>query len=516
MTKRRRNAIDVVRAAIYTRKSTSDGLEQEFNTLDAQRETGEAFIREQKDWVCVPDRYDDGGYSGGTVERPALRRLLADIEAGKIDAVVVYKYDRFSRSLLDFAKMMELFERHNVSFVAVTQQFNTATSMGRLYLNMLMSFAQFEREMISDRTRDKIAATRRKGKYTGGMPLLGYNVVDSKLVVNDVEADRVRQIFSLYLDLGSLLPTVQEIARRGWTTKPWTTKKQIVRGGLAITKTRLHQMLTNVTYIGKIAYKDEIHEGEHEAIVDEEVFERVRKMLRENGQSGCGEKRNKHGALLRGILRCAACDCGMTHTYTKRGNKLYRYYICNNAQQNGRSACPAPSLSAGEIEAFVVAEIKAIGRDRALVAATVAESRRLVQMGVKRLKAERAAIERQRPADDAELAGLAAAGAHNGNGARLDQVQERIGLAERRRTEIDDEQAKLMAADVSEKQVAAALGEFDAVWSALTPTEQSRVLALLIERVDHYGKAGSVEIKFYPAGLKEFGNGVITDTEDAA
>ncbi len=289
---------------------------------------------------------------------------MADIEAGKIDAVVVYKYDRFSRSLLDFAKMMEVFERHNVSFVAVTQQFNTATSMGRLYLNMLMSFAQFEREMISDRTRDKIAATRRKGKYTGGMPLLGYNVVDSKLVINEAEADRVRQIFSFYLELGSLLPTVQELARRGWTTKPWTTKKQIARGGLPITKTRLHHLLTNVTYVGKIRYKDEVHLGEHEGIVDDAVFDRVQSMLRENGQSGCGEKRNKHGALLRGLLYCANCNCGMSHSYTKKGNRLYRYYVCNNAQQNGRAACPAPSVPAGEIEAFVVEEIKAIGRDR--------------------------------------------------------------------------------------------------------------------------------------------------------
>ena len=457
MTKRPRNAQAAMRAAIYTRKSTQDGLEQEFNTLDAQRETAEAFIKEQQGWVCLPDHYDDGGFSGGNVERPALKRLMADIVAGKIDCVVVYKYDRFSRSLLDFAKMMEVFEQHNVSFVAVTQQFNTATSMGRLYLNMLMSFAQFEREMISDRTRDKIAATRRKGKYTGGMPLLGYDVVDSKLVVNDAEADRVRQIFGLYLELGSLLPTVQELARRGWTTKPWTTKKQITRGGLPITKTRLHHMLTNVTYIGKIAYKDEVHEGEHEGIVDDAVFDRVQSMLRENGQSGCGEKRNKHGALLRGLLRCASCNCGMTHTYTSKGQRRYRYYVCNNAQQNGRAACPAPSVAAGEIEQFVVEEIKAIGRDPALVVATVAESRRLVQEGIKRLKAERAALERQRRADEAELHKLATSGAQNGELSHLAEVEERNLVSERRNTDIEDEITRLVANDITDEQVAAGL-----------------------------------------------------------
>ena len=186
-----------IRCAIYTRKSTEDGLEQEFNSLDAQRESGEAFIKSQANegWTCLPDRYDDGGFTGGNMVRPALERLLADIEAGKLDTIVVYKVDRLSRSLLDFTRIMEVFDSHNVSFVSVTQQFNTTHSMGRLTLNILLSFAQFEREMISERTRDKIAATRRKGKWTGGMPLLGYDVKDTKLIVSGVEADRVRQIF---------------------------------------------------------------------------------------------------------------------------------------------------------------------------------------------------------------------------------------------------------------------------------------------------------------------------------
>jgi site-specific DNA recombinase len=297
---------------------------------------------------------------------------------------------------------------------------------------MLMSFAQFERELISDRTRDEIAAARRKGKWTGGQSLLGYDVIDKKLVVNEVEAERIRQIFALYLELGSLLPVVQELARRGWTTKTWKTKNHVVRGGIPITKTQLHQLLRNVTYIGKIAYRDEVHEGEHVGIVEEVVFESVQQLLRDNQQHACSEKRNKHGALLRGLLRCATCNCAMSHTFTTKGQRRYRYYLCQNAAQNGRSACPTPSLPAAEIEAFVVDEIKAIGRDPALVAATVAESRRLVQDGVKRLKAEWAAFERQRRAQTADQAKCA----EKGDAVAAVQVQEQLTCAERRLGEI--------------------------------------------------------------------------------
>jgi site-specific DNA recombinase len=518
MSATKRDAKQTIRCAIYTRKSTEEGLDREFTSLDSQREYAESYIKSQSQegWICLADRYDDGGFSGGNMDRPALRRLLNNIESGQVDCVVAYKIDRLSRSLLDFAKMMEVFERHSVSFVSVTQQINTANSMGRLMQNVLLSFAQFEREIISERTRDKIAATRRKGKWSGGMPLLGYDVVNTRLVLNEDEAARVRQVFDLYLELGSLLPVVQELARRGWTTKPWTTKKGSRRGGLPITKGRLYQMLTNVTYAGKIRYKNEIHEGEHQAIIDEHTLHSVQATLHANGAAGGAEKRNKHGALLRGLLRCASCHCGMTHTYTKKGNRLYRYYVCNTAQQQGRAQCPAPSLPAAEIERFVVDEIKSIGRDPALVAATVAESRRLIQAEVKRLKAERAALERQRRADEAERGQLAAAGASNADATRLANVEERIGLTERRLSEVENELAELLGADLTESQVTAALGEFEAVWNALTPVEQSRVLALLIERVNHDGKAGSMEISFHPTGVKALAGHAVGHGETAA
>jgi site-specific DNA recombinase len=238
-----RRTLAGVRCAIYTRKSTEEGLEQEFNTLDSQRESAEAFVKSQahEGWTCLPNRYDDGGFTGGNLERPALQRLLADVEAGKVDCVVVYKVDRLSRSLLDFARLMETFEAHQVSFVSVTQQFNSATSMGRLVLNVLLSFAQFEREIISERTRDKIAATRRRGKWSGGPPLLGYDIDDrgTRLVVNADEAAQVRAIFALYLEHESLLPVVQELQRRGWTNKRWRTRAGHQSGGRPITKTAL-------------------------------------------------------------------------------------------------------------------------------------------------------------------------------------------------------------------------------------------------------------------------------------
>ena len=223
------SARPVIRCAVYTRKSTEEGLEQEFNTLDAQRECSEAFIKSQaaESWQCLPEHYDDGGYSGGNMDRPALKRLLGDIEAGKVDAVCVYKVDRLGRSLLDFARMMEVFDRHHVAFVSVTQQINSATSMGRLMLNVLLSFAQFEREIIGERTRDKIAAARRKGKWGGGHPILGYDIDPAgfKLIVNEEEAAQVRAIFDLYLEHEGLVPVIAELHRRGWLNKRWVTCK---------------------------------------------------------------------------------------------------------------------------------------------------------------------------------------------------------------------------------------------------------------------------------------------------
>src|SRR5690349_13942242 len=360
--------LPLVRCAVYTRKSTEEGLQQEFNTLDAQRESAEAFVRSQaaEGWTCLADRYDDGGFTGGNVERPALQRLLADIAAGQVDCVVVYKVDRLSRSLLDFARLMDTFDQHRVAFVSVTQQFNTATSMGRLVLNVLLSFAQFEREIIAERTRDKVAATRRKGKWSGGTPLLGYDLDPrgGRLVVNEDEAERVRAIFALYLEHQALLPVVQELARRGWVGKRWQTRNGRQRGGRPFTKTSLYRLLTNVLYAGKVRYKDETHDGEQPALIDADTFQRVQALLRSHGPEVGPPSVHRFTALLKGLLRCVCCNCAMTPAHTTRkGGLRYRYYTCVQAQKSGWQNCPSKSIPAQSIEQLVIEQIQRLGRD---------------------------------------------------------------------------------------------------------------------------------------------------------
>ncbi len=503
---KRDDSPSTTRCAIYTRKSTEEGLEQEFNSLDAQRESAEAYIASQKHegWVCLPDRYDDGGFTGGNMDRPALKRLMADIEAGKVDCIVVYKVDRLSRSLTDFSKIVEVFERHCVAFVSVTQQFNTSTSMGRLMLNVLLSFAQFEREIISERTRDKIAATRRKGKWTGGMPMLGYDVDarGGRLNINEDEAAQVREIFELYLERESLIKTALELDQRGWTTKQWVTKKGHERGGKAFAKTSLFKLLTNVVYIGKVKYKDEIHEGEHEGIVEPQVWQRVQQILRRNGRTGGAQVRNKYGAILKGLLYCAPCGCSMGHTYTtKNGTTRYRYYVCLNAQKRGWHTCPSKSVPAEEIERLVVDQIRAIGQDPAMVTRTIRETRAHVEKEISRLEGERAALERDLKRKSEQVRRLALAAAED-NASRLGKLNEQIRRGEQRLTEIREQVIALSREIVNEREVVQSLAAFDPVWETLTPREQARIIRLLIERVDYDGEKGKLNITFRPNGLR--------------
>ena len=499
---------DNIRCAIYTRKSTDEGLDQEFNSLDAQREAAEAYIASQRGtgWECRPDRYDDGGYTGGNMERPALKRLMTDIEGGKVDCIVVYKVDRLSRSLLDFARIIGAFEKHGVSFVSVTQQFNTTTSMGRLTLNILLSFAQFEREIISERTRDKIAATRRKGKWSGGMPILGYDIAPEggKLLVNEDEAAIVRGIFELYLERMSLIETIKELDARGWASKRWTTKKDRERGGKPFNKNSLFKLLTNVLYIGKITYKDEVHDGEHPAIVDAEIFRRTQRLLRRNGTTGGKHVRNRFGALLKGILHCTPCECAMTHVHTKKGeNKRYRYYVCQNAQKRGWHNCPSKSIPAPEIERFVVDQVRCIGKDSGLLAETLKETRIKGQARIKELEVERRALERDLKRHNAELRDLAGRLATNGTATdRVADLQDRIRAAEQRSTQVREELIALGRELVDENEVAQALALFDPVWETLSPREQVRIIRLLVQRVDYDGEKGTVSVTFHPAGIK--------------
>jgi site-specific DNA recombinase len=497
-----------VRCAIYTRKSTEENLQLAFNSLDAQRESAEAFIRSQAHdgWICLADRYDDPGFTGGNMDRPALKRLLADIEAGRVDAVVAYKVDRLSRSLLDFAKLMDVFEKYRVTFVSVTQQFNTATSIGKLTLHLLMSFSEFERELISERTRDKIGAARRKGKWTGGRPLLGYDVDDrTRLVINEDEAARVRAIFALYIEHEALLPVVQELARRGWTNKAWTSKKGRDLGGRAFSKGTLYQLLSNVLFTGKVRYKQELHDGEHEAIVDSDIFGKVQAVLQRNGRSGGALVRNQSGALLKGLLRCTPCRCAMTPAHTSRGVRRYRYYCCTSAQQRGWHTCPSKSVPAGEIERFVVEQIRCIGRDPALVQETFAQATAQATARMAELEAERRVLERDVARWTNEMPLLAEEVGRGTGGsacARLADLQERLRAAERRMAEIHEETLALSREQVTEDEVEQALAGFDPLWEALAPREQARLIHLLVERVDYDGAAQTVSVTFHPSGIQ--------------
>jgi len=503
----RRIDTPTARCAIYTRKSTEEGLDQEFNSLDAQREAGEAFIASQKSegWICLPERYDDGGYTGGNMERPAFKRLMADVEAGCIDCVVVYKVDRLSRSLLDFTRIMEALDKRGVSFVSVTQQFNTTSSMGRLTLNILLSFAQFEREIISERTRDKIAAARRKGKWSGGRPILGFDVDPrgGRLMVNEDEAGRVRAIYAIYLDRESLIATIKELDARGWTNKQWMNKKGRESGGAPFNKHSLYSMLTNVLYTGHLTYKDEIHDGEQPAIVDDETFRRVRQMLKRNGVAGGAHVHNKFGAVLKGLINCVPCGCAMIPTHTTKGDRRYRYYVCAKAQKRGWHTCPSKSIPAGEIEKFVVDQVRGIGRDPALLAETLGAARAEAKARIKELEAEKLGMERELKRNNAQMRALAGVAGADGTAIdRMADLLDRIRGVEQRLAAVRDELATLGRELVDEKEAIRALAAFDPVWETLTLREQARVLNLLIQRVDYDGDKGTVSVTFHPTGIE--------------
>ena len=368
------------RCAIYTRKSSEEGLEQAFNSLDAQREACEAFVRSQRHegWVLLPTAYDDGGISGGTLERPALRQLLADIRIGKVDLVIVYKVDRLTRSLADFAKIVEVFDAQGASFVSVTQQFNTATSMGRLTLNMLLSFAQFEREVTGERIRDKIAASKRKGMWMGGNVSLGYDVEDRKLVINPAEAATVIQIFQLYLALGSVRLLQAQLAAAGVRSKsrPMAESPKM-RGGQVLARGALYSMLQNRLYRGEIVHQGNIYPGEHASIIDAELWDAVQRRLTDNRVEQQSGTRAANPSLLTGLIYDVAGE-RLLPTHTAKGERRYRYYVSKALQTGGApSSAGGMRIPAGDIERAITDRVIRFLADRSaiytLVAAAVAD-----------------------------------------------------------------------------------------------------------------------------------------------
>jgi site-specific DNA recombinase len=350
-----------LRCAVYTRKSSEEGLEMEFNSLDAQREGCEAYITSQRaeGWCPVRDRYDDGGVSGGTLERPALKRLLADIEAGKIDIVLVYKIDRLSRSMLDFLKLVETFERHGVTFVSITQSFNTTSSMGRLTLNVLLSFAQFEREVIGERIRDKVAASRKKGKWMGGWTPLGYEVSDRKLIIHKEDAEQVRSIFRRFVQLKSATLLARELVIARATN----------RYGHLLDKGVLYKLLNNRVYIGEAVHKGVSYPGEHKPIIERKLWDQAHAILNQNPRKRAGTTRAQTPALLKGLL-FGPDGAAMSPTHTRKAGRLYRYYISQTVIKQGTAACPVKQIPAAEIERIVIDQIRSLLRTPEIIIQT--------------------------------------------------------------------------------------------------------------------------------------------------
>jgi len=477
-----------VRCAIYTRKSHEEGLEQEFNSLHAQRESGEAYIASQRHagWVALPTDYSDGGFTGGNMERPGLEKLLADIQRGRIDCVVVYKVDRLSRSLMDFAQMISLFDQHDVAFVSVTQHFDTSTSMGRLILNVLLSFAQFEREIIGERIRDKKLATAKQGKYVGGQPFLGYDIdrERKRLIVNPAEAETVREIFESFIRTRSTLAVARELNAKGYRTKQYKAiKNGKVVGGKRWNKVYVYRVVTNRKYLGEVVHKGQSYPGEHEAILDRRQWDEAQRIMADNYHARADKTRQKVQALLTGIVRCGHCGKAMGASHTKRRGRRYRYYVCNHAEKNGYDACPVKSVAAGQIEGAVKERIRVILRSPDLVARTFrevqaqAESQRADLAGQKeRLEGRLAELKRA-------IGRLARSDGNDGLVAELTKLNEEYGQTQNQVEEVGHAMEALGAGGSTEDEVREALQKLDPLWDELFPAEKERIVRLLVEEV---------------------------------
>jgi site-specific DNA recombinase len=513
----------VVRCAIYTRKSHEEGLEQAFNSLDAQRESCEAYVASQRHdgWVVLPAHYDDGGFSGGNVERPALKRLLKDVEAGRIDAVLCYKLDRLSRSLADFVRLMELFEKQGVSFVSVTQHFDTKSSMGRLTLNVLLSFAQFERELTAERIRDKLAAAKMKGKYIGGRPVLGYDVDRDRmrLVVNPEEADLVRRIFQRFIQLGSCMLVARELNQQGYRTKAWMARSGNKRGGALWNKVYIHWTLTNHRYLGEVMHLGQAYPGEHEAIVDRRTWDRAHAILGENRNYRATQTRKKSAAILKGLLRCGCCGVSMSPTYTTRRGRRYQYYVCHSASKNGHDTCPVKSIPAAQIEGAVFDYLRLLFADPEMIARTF----RATQV---QAKEERRGLEKERDAIRGRLADLrksigrlvrAADGKAEGAlSAELRGLNDEHAEAEDQLRKTEDALGQQQDDFPTEQDVAAALKTIDPLWEELFPTEKERIVRLLVESVTV--RPDGLSVRLRPGGLAALAveiQGAETETVEA-
>jgi site-specific DNA recombinase len=420
--------------------------------------------------------------------------------------------------LLDFARIIGMFEKHHVAFVSVTQQFNSATSMGRLVLNVLLSFAQFEREIISERTRDKIAATRRKGKWSGGLPLLGYDVDRTvpRLVVNPKEAARVRAIFDLYLEHQGLLPVVRELERRGWRTKVWVTRKERKMGGKPFTKTSLHKLLTNATYAGKLRYKTELHNGEHAAIVDPVKWQKLQEMLKRNRHQGSTE-RNGSGAILKGLLHCRPCGCAMTPTHATKAGKRYRYYVCSVAQKRGCDRCSSQAVPAGQMEWIVVAQISKLAQDTGRLKTILMEASEQRRTRLAELEGERRGLEQElaRAQGLMENFRQETGDQKQPPTSELEAIRENIGHVERRLADTKEQSLALQQPLLEVERAARALSALEQEFGSLPTIEQAALIRLMVRRVDYDGAQEKMTLTLDPGGLATVVEGQTKEDEEA-
>ncbi|MEL7499066.1 MAG: recombinase family protein [Planctomycetota bacterium] len=492
-----------IRCAIYTRKSHEEGLDQEFNSLDAQRSAAESYIQSQvhEGWKPIATRYDDGGFSGGNIERPALSQLMEDIRYGLIDCVVVYKVDRLSRSLLDFSKLVALFDEHNVSFVSVTQQFNTTTSMGRLTLNILLSFAQFEREIIGERIRDKKLATARQGKYIGGQPKLGLDIIDRRYVVNEDEAKLVRRIFKMLLELASCRKVADKLNAEGLLTKRYETKTGKTFGGTKWIGRRVYDIVTDQKYIGKIVHKGVAYDAEHKAIVSKNQFDAAQNMLAKN-KTYTHKHQKQRFALLRRMLRCGECGSFIMPAWTKNHGREYRYYTCAKKVKKGYKKCSLPTLPAGEIETLVVDQLREFLRHPEMIAHTfrevascaaksklAKEDPRLEELHGRRQTTERA-IRSLLALDDPDSAFLQT---------ELQRFHAELKVINHSITEIESEPNVGRRHHLND--VLDSLKRLDGVWEHLVADEQQRVLNLLIRDISVNKK--EIKVRFRSEGIEQ-------------
>jgi len=502
------------RCAIYTRKSTEKGLEQEFNSLHAQREACEAYVASQRHegWIALAEHYDDPGFSGGNIERPGLQKLMRDIERGKVDCVVFYKLDRLSRSLMDFARLAEFFERHNVTFVSITQQFSSTTAMGHLTLNILLSFAEFERAIIAERVRDKIAAAKKRGKYLGGTPTFGYDVDYQlkRLVTNPVEAKIVRRIFKRFTETGSCLGIAKELNAEGITTKSWTTKRGSFHQGGPWNTSHVYRALNNRAYLGETVHNGESYPGEHEAIVPKNLWDKVQQIF----ESGTSRKRNQEThevkSLLRGIIRCGHCDRSMVCAYTTKKSKVYRYYTCMGAKKNGHASCPVKSVPAGEIEAAVISQLRVLLRSPEMIAQTFRAANDLNVQEIADLCLEKSSLEMrlvELKALASEMIGSDAGGETPAE--RFVEMNDDINQARRQLSEVESRIAQAQESSFTEQDVAGALRKLDPVWDELFPSEQHRILRALLESV--VVMTDGVDIRLRADGI----HSVVTELKDS-